>query len=168
MKLSFSDMLDEVKRSGRLTDAKVLESMEEMEEMFCDLEKSNPEKFHELMRRQHCIFYGPHYGEEFARHDVAKMRSKEATGKECEGEHWGVGETSEMVKAMAVPSSYNKWDVYVALNAFWHDVHAVQNDEEQIVAEAVSFFLKDMDGPEGKVWIYMEAMHAARMKQAKK
>lgn len=47
-------------------------------------------------------------------------------------------------------------DVYVGLNAFWHDLSCDLEDSEVIKA-AVAFWFKDADFPDkvGKVWWYM-------------
>lgn len=165
MKLSYETLLEKAEMMGRISDKKLVRSLKSIQPLLCMVEKTDPEKYMQMMIDQHCIFFGPHYTEELACHQVEKMRSVNAAGKECTGQHWSVSETEEATKAYSVPSGYNKWDVYVALNSFWHDVHSSQKDEQQIIADAVSFYLKDEDGPDGKPFVYMKAMMEAKQKQ---
>ena len=63
----------------------------------------------------------------------------------------------EATRGMAFASSVNKWDKYVAFNAFHADTCKVL-DEDEVIKAAYHFWFADEDAPEGKVWIYMCAM----------
>ena len=108
-------------------------------------------------------FCGPHYNECFARMDVAAMRHKGKAG-EHKGEHWNMEQVATAIKGMSIPGNTNIWDVYVALNANWHDKEVKFSEwfgpdaEKKIIDDAINFYFLDDDAPEGKVWIYMCAM----------
>ncbi|WP_302821608.1 DUF7841 family protein, partial [Parabacteroides goldsteinii] len=96
--------------------------------------------------------------------DVSYMRHKNKAGQEETGEHWSLQQVTTAIKGMSIPGNTNIWDVYVALNANWHDKEAKFTEwfgpdaEKRIVEDAVSFYFNDADAPDGKIWLYMDAM----------
>ena len=62
----------------------------------------------------------------------------------------------------SIPSSYNIYDVYVAMNASYHDFCKLyktwfpDNFKEKIIETAITFWFKDEDYGEGKVWDYFD------------
>lgn len=123
----------------------------------------DPDTYDEAIRDIHEVFCGPHYNECFARMDVAAMRHKGKAG-EHKGEHWNMEQVATAIKGMSIPGNTNIWDVYVALNANWHDKEIKFTEwfdhdaEKKIIEDAINFYFLDDDAPEGKVWIYMCAM----------
>ena len=65
---------------------------------------------------------------------------------------------------MSIPGNTNIWDVYVALNANWNDKNVKftewfnEDADKKIIEDAISFYFMDADAPDGKVWLYMDAM----------
>ena len=139
------------------------EAIGELDEAMECLKEKDPEKYDEAIRDIHEVFCGPHYNECFARMDVAAMRHKGKAG-EHKGEHWNMEQVATAIKGMSIPGNTNIWDVYVALNANWHDKEIKFTEwfgpdaDKRIIEDAINFYFLDDDAPEGKVWIYMCAM----------
>lgn len=63
-------------------------------------------------------------------------------------------------------SSYTYWDVYVAMNAQFHDYARLYNEwysniiredlDNKIITSAINFWFKDEDAGVGKVWNYFK------------
>lgn len=145
---------------------KMWKSIELLDEQMCKLEESNPDDFWKIMRDIHEINCGPHYDEVFSKYDVSEMFHKNASGETIKGEHWGITQVKDAIKPYAnkISSLYNIYDAYVALNANWHDkVVRWKNKfpnsfEEEIIDDAICFYMLDDDAPDGKIWRYIQAM----------
>ena len=94
--------------------------------------------------------------EKFARYDVEKMWHIAKDGIKHEGEHWNMSQARQVMREHGLASPINEYDVYVALNAFWHDLSCVITDEDELIEAAIKFWFKDEDF-EGdcKIWWYM-------------
>ena len=94
--------------------------------------------------------------EKFARYDVEKMWHIAKDGIKHEGEHWNVSQARQVMREHGLSLPINEYDVYVALNAFWHDLSCVISDEDELIEAAIKFWFKDEDF-EGdcKIWWYM-------------
>ena len=57
------------------------------------------------------------------------------------------------------PQGTTDCDKYVAFNATFSDLCKVVDDERTILKIAHQFWFADEDAPDGKIWIYMCAMH---------
>ena len=111
------------------------------------------------MRKQHGRLYKNHYTEDFAEHDVSKLAWTDKEGKRHEGGHWTREQVKEATKTMVFPQGTTDCDKYVAFNATFSDLCKVVDDERTILKIAHQFWFADEDAPEGKIWIYMCAMH---------
>ena len=131
-------------------------SVELVSELLEDMKEMCPEKYWHFIRKQQGIMSNGHYNEEFARYDVDKMYHTDKKGSRIEGEHWSVDQARTVMQENGINSHYNVWDGYVGLNAFWHDLDCVL-DEESIVKTAIAFWFKDEDFTDkvGKIWWYM-------------
>ena len=64
----------------------------------------------------------------------------------------------------SLPSGTTFWDFAVAITGNWHDKVDLFKKwfpdafEERVIEDAINFYFKDQDAPEGKVWHYMIAM----------
>lgn len=159
-------MLKHYKEKGLFSEAKMWESIECLDELLEEMEEDCPDKFWEFMRDQHEIFMGPHFDEKFAKYQVEHMHHKGTDGKEYKGAKWDIEQTNSVMSKYksVLPSGTTEWDFFVALNASYHD-HCneykewfADKYEERIIEEAVNFYFKDDDAPNGKVWYYMIAM----------
>ena len=60
---------------------------------------------------------------------------------------------------MVFPQGTTDCDKYVAFNATFSDLCKIVDDERTILKIAHQLWFCDEDAPEGKIWIYMCAMH---------
>lgn len=162
--MRYKDLMKDYHSKGMVSEKKMWEAIGELDEAMECLKEKDPEKYDEAIRNLHEVFCGPHYNECFAREDVAGMHHKNTKGEVIKGEHWNIEQVTTAAKGLSVPSTATLWDVYVALNANWHDKEVKfaewfgQDVEKRIVEDAISFYFNDADAPDGKIWLYMDAM----------
>lgn len=131
-------------------------SIELVDVLLMEMQSFSKDKYWLFMRKQQGLMSGGHYDEDFARYDVSKMWHIDKQGRRIEGEHWSLAQAKEVMQSNGISAPNNEYDVYVALNAFWHDLTCVEEDDE-IVKLAVAFWFKDADFSDkvGKIWWYM-------------
>lgn len=162
--MHYKELVKDYHAKGFGSEKKMWESIYALEDAMECLKEKDPDTYDEAMRDLHEVFCGPHYTECFAREDVAGMHHKNSKGEVIRGEHWNMDQVTSAAKGLPVPSTATPWDVYVALNANWHDKEVKFTEwfgpeaEKRIVEDAISFYFNDADAPEGKVWLYMDAM----------
>lgn len=127
----------------------VAELLEEMKEV-C------PKKYWWFIRKQQGLMSGGHYDEEFARYDVKQKYHVDKRGNKVEGEHWSMEQARQVMQENGIGGKNTVEDVYVGLNAFWHDL-GCDLEENEVIKAAIAFWFKDADFPDkvGKVWWYM-------------
>lgn len=166
---NYHKMLKYYKEKGLFSETKMWESIECLDDILEEMKEKNPDMFWDFMRNQHEIFCGPHFDEKFAKWQVEQMYHKTAEGKECKGQHWtpeDAGEVFSKYKSK-LPASTTLFDVYVAINASWHDKIELfkkwaENYDDMIIEDAIVFYFMDCDWKsDGKVWDYMN-INAAR------
>lgn len=70
------------------------------------------------------------------------------------GEHWTVDEVEGATRGMTFPQGVNRWDKYVAMNAWYADLCRELNDE-QLLKTGRLFWFYDEDWKTGqKLWWY--------------
>lgn len=162
--MSYKDFLKENYSKVRGDEAVMWKSVESVSELIEKMKDAHPQMYWSFMREQHEIVRGKHFDEAYAKYEVSQMCHKGADGKMYRGEHWSVEETNSVLSQYrsSVPSQYNEYDFYVALNAQYHDYcawvkkHIPDKDEtEVIVSSAIAFWFNDEDwGNTSKVWDY--------------
>lgn len=149
--MHYKEMLEDAQSKGLTSEAKMWETIEEVEELLCDLKKENPKKYWKFLRKQHGILYHNHYDEEFAKYDVSEMQPH--------GEYWSMKQIDDATKSMSFPNGTTLCDRYVAFNAFANDLSGVLTDE-QILKSAYAFWFNDKDWHgKNKIWEYMCLAH---------
>lgn len=130
-----------------------------------EMREHHPDKYWEIMRDTHELMYGEHFDESYAVWQVQQMSHVGNDGKTYKGEHWSIEDTTNVMSAMRgrIPAEYNEYDVYVALNAHYHDTVNVamkhfdsqEKTESYIIDEALAFWFNDSDWPgHNKPWAY--------------
>lgn len=153
--MTYRQMIETARTSGRANEAAMWASIEAVDEMTEELREKDPEKFWCLMRRTHRALYGSHYDEQFAQYDISKMHSTDAQGRTTAGPHWTREQVAQAWQGKNFPSGTTDCDKWVAANAIWHDMHK-HFDDNQVLQIAFLFFFADEDYKgEGKVWEYM-------------
>lgn len=146
----YKKMVEGAKAQGLTSEKMMWESIDEIDEMLEELKLTHPQKYWDFIRKTHGMLFKGHYTEEFALHDVDKM--------EPIGMHWTIKQLEDATKGMSFPSGVNKYDIYVAFNAFANDLDGVETDE-QILKSAYAFWFADKDYPTPtKIWDYMCAL----------
>lgn len=155
--MKYKEMLESAKGRGLTSEALMWESIDELEEMLCELKERDPKKYWRFMRRQHSMIYKNHYDEEFAMWDVRHLRYKDKNGEMHEGAHWTIEQIREATSGMAFPPDTTDWDKYVAFNSMYADMAKSYADGDIIII-AHDFYFRDDDAPPGKIWKYMCCM----------
>lgn len=150
--MKYKEMVEEAKTKGLTSDKMMWESIADIEDLLCSLEKEHPEKYWAFMRKQHGILYGNHYTEEFARWDIDHMKPY--------GMYWSKQQVEDATKSVTFPTGTTPCDKWVAYNATKNDLGEVLNDGE-ILKVAYVFWFNDKDWKgKGKVWEYMCLAHS--------
>jgi hypothetical protein len=152
--MRYKEMLEKAKSKGLTSEALMWESIEELEEMLCELKERNPHKYWKFMRKQHGMLHKNHYDEEFALWDVKHIKYKDKSGELHEGAYWSMEQIKDATKGMAFPPEVTDWDKYVAFNSMKADL-AKSFDDGDILKAAYDFYFRDDDAPQGKIWLYM-------------
>lgn len=162
--MHYKELIKDYHAKGFGSEKKMWESIYALEDAMECLKEKDPDEYDEAMRDLHEVFCGPHYNECFAREDVAGMHHKNTKGEIIKGEHWNMDQVTSAAKGLSVPAAATPWDVYVALNANWHDKEVKFTEwfgpdaDKRIIEDAINFYFNDADAPAGKVWLYMDAM----------
>lgn len=146
--MRYKEMIEEAKKKGYASDKIMWESVDDLDDLLCEIKKEHPDKYWKFIRKQHGIMYNNHYDEKFARWDVEQMKPL--------GMYWTVAQVEDATKGLSFPAGTTIWDRFVALNAFANDLHGVIPDD-QIIKSAYAFWFNDKDwkADGGKVWKYM-------------
>jgi hypothetical protein len=159
MKSNFSAM--------RGNDALMWKHIGLVDELLDELREVHKDKYWAFMRQVHELMYGKHFDEAYARWQVEQMYHIGDDNREYKGEHWSLSDTTSVMQKYRgrIPSEYNEFDFYVALNSQWHDTictakrhfSTVDEAENYVIDEAVALWLNDSDWPShDKVWRYFQ------------
>lgn len=141
----------------------MLASVESVSVLLEKIKGEHPDLYWGFLREQHEAMFGHHFNESYAKWEVEKMHHKGEDGTEYKGAHWSEEETNSVLSKYRskIPSAYNEWDFFVALNASFHDFcrvakkHAPEGRDELIIELAVAFWFLDEDWDDtSKVWDY--------------
>ena len=157
--MNFYKIIENAKKNGTLTEANMLRSCKETNELLAKAGEGalTNEELVSFMRRQYELFNGPHYDEDFAKADVAKIQYIGKSNDRRHGEFWSRQQIEEATRGMYFPSGTTSWDKYVAFNVFYSDLCQLLT-EDDIIKCAYKFFFDDDDAPSGKIWRYMQAV----------
>ena len=155
----YKDLIKESLVKG--SDEVMHKSVELVDELLMEVKQEHPQRYWRFVREQQGLISGGHYNEEFARYDVEQMWHTDKRGEKHCGEHWSVSQARQVMREHGLASPINEYDVYVALNAFWHDLACVIEDESVLIEAAVAFWFKDEDTVgHSKIWRYYAASRA--------
>ena len=136
--------------------------------IFDHIENKDKAIFWKAMKDFHEYVRGAHFDEMYAKYQVSTMHHTKHGGSICTGEVYTM-ENAKLIYEKHVRnsgSSYNCYDVYVAINAQYHDYSNLymtwhenlthEQLDEKIINSAIVFWFKDEDSGEGKVWNYFK------------
>lgn len=144
---------------------KMWKSVELVDEVIEEMREEHPERYWQLMRDTHELFFGRHFNKEYAEWEVERMYHKDKNGITHRGEHWSREQTNAVMASYksTLPSEVTPCDFYVALNTQWHDYCELMRElfaneeeaEKAIIEGAVRFWFQDEDWDgNDKVWAY--------------
>lgn len=181
MKVSYKDMVLRARKED-LGEEVMINSIKNVECLLDSVLETNPELYWNFIRSEQENMFGNHYSEEFALLDVSKMFHTDPDGEVIKGEYWSMTQAEKVARDNKLGTS-RAADVYVALNAFYHDKINMEKawyrkelqDEDlteeeleeritkiaeaRIILDTINFWFKDEDAPDGKIWLYMRAMN---------
>lgn len=159
---NYKTMVADARKTGKGTEKTMEASVAHVSDFMEGLREAHPDLYWDFMRSEHSIMHDNHYSEPFALWDVGQMHHTEANGRVAKGEHFSMAEAETIADDNDIK---NVADVYVAINATWHDKAVLfaewfeaDDVERRVIEDAVTFYFKDEDAPEGKIWRYMCAM----------
>ena len=103
------------------------------------------------------------FSAETSKHIVDKMCSTDSSGKKWIGEKFNIYKAIEVLEVYKniLPPTITRYDVYVAINAQFHDYHCLYKSwfgddiTDHIIESAIIYWFKDIDYNKGnKVWNY--------------
>lgn len=116
----------------------------------------------------HELYIGKHFDEFFAKEQVGKMYHTKTDGYICRGEIYSINIANCIHKKLkkTVNAHITCWDVYVAINAQYHD-NAVEymswfknidreELDDKVLSSAINFWFEDEDAGNCKVWNYFK------------
>lgn len=160
--MTIKELIKEYPQNFTGSSQKMWDTIDIVSEAMEYVETSKPELYWETIKAIYRVLCGGHYNQKFAEWQVNKMFHIGTDGKEYKGAHWTKSQVDEVIAAHRneIPKSYTDWDVYVALNASYHDLCKTKKKrypdtyENEIILDAISFWFNDDDMKEDKVWDY--------------
>lgn len=147
---------------------KIAESLAYLYPIFANLHIEDNDKYFKDLKCFHESVFGKHFNEFFAINQVSKMYHTTDSGIICRGEKYGIAYAQCVHKDWVKKINLNitEWDVYVALNAQYHD-HIIEYIDwfenpskaalnDRIVEATINFWFMDEDAGNCKVWNYFK------------
>lgn len=145
--------IDMVRNAPEKSEEIMWQSVEAVSDLVEKLKVSHPEMAREFLMKEHSRMYGPHFNEEMAKEEVSKMHHTAMNGETINGEMISVEQTYNMLPSEL--REQGKWDAYIGVNAFMHDLAKTDISTEDISRAAIDFWFDDEDFPiKDKVWWY--------------
>lgn len=162
MALTYKSMVTDARKSGKGTEKTMEASVAHVSELLESIREVHPELYWKFMREEHALMYDNHYTEDFARWDVSQMFHTE-DNEEVRGEYFSATQAEKFAKDKKIEYF---WDVYVAVNANYHDKVRLfskwfedsEEVDDKIVSDAMAFYFEDEDAADGKIWRYINGM----------
>lgn len=152
-------MIEQARESGVADEKKMFESIAMIGDCLESVKESHPDLYKKIIREQHVILYGKHFDEETAIDIVSSMYHTDKSGERYTGEYFTL-EQAKIVRDKHLQKEHVA-DIYVALNATWHDWHCLFSEwlqnasDEHYIRAMKRFYYEDEDYPcKEKVWKY--------------
>lgn len=170
MKSKYYQMIEEYISSGKLTSSNIHKAFEHLDHILCEFEGKNEDRYEFILKKIHQEFYGCHFNECFAKAQVSKMFHKlpNVRGEHSKsiGEKFCIETAKNVYEANKhrMSQHINCYDVYVAINAQYHDninLYNVWFPElgeslivEKVIESAICNWFMDDDYSDNKIWNY--------------
>lgn len=165
--MDFRNIMDKYRASG-MSSNELIDAMKGFAPILDKIKDKDKKLFQQGIRKFHEKARGPHFDEMYAEEQVKEMYHTKRNGNICRGEIFSEDEAERVYNrdVRRLNGNATVWDVYVALNAQYHDYAKLykewfgENDDEKIkdkvIESAVAFWFKDEDAEPGKIWRYFE------------
>lgn len=165
--MDFKELLKKCKETN-MSSTELIEVFSELSPVFESAKDKDKELVCKVMKHVHEKSVGPHFGELYAKEQVKEMFHTKRNGSICRGEIFSEDEAKTIYdkEVRRLGGENNVWDVYVAINAQFHDYSKLfkewfdgDSDENlkcKIIESAIAFWFKDEDSEKGKVWNYFK------------
>lgn len=149
-------------------DTELYNGIMSLHNVFDYVEKQDNKTFWKSMRKLHESIKGAHFDEEYAKWQVSTMYHTADNGKICKGEIYNYDCAKNVFDKYVrnINSSITVWDVYVAINAQYHDYIRLYSEwfrninknelDNKIIESAITFYFKDEDSGSTKTWNYFK------------
>lgn len=160
--MTLKEIIKEYPQNFTGSSQKMWDTIDIVSETMQCIEDTNPDLYWGMIKDVYRVLCGGHYNQKFAEWQVEQMYHIGIDGKEHKGAHWTKSQIDDVISSHRgeIPKSYTDWDVYVALNASYHDLckskkkRHPDNYEEEILLDGIAFWFNDDDMKENKVWDY--------------
>lgn len=151
-----------------VSEDKLIKGIEALAPIFSVIQIEDNDEFIKPLKKFHEHICGCHFNEYFAKEQVNNMYHTKPNGTICAGEVYNI-DYAKMIydnHVRNIDNNITVWDVYVALNAQYHDhVNEYKKwfgnlDENKLDAKianaTITFWFEDEDAGGGKVWNYFK------------
>ena len=168
--INFKDIIDYYRSNVRLDGIKAWDVIEGMGSTLCENKDIDKDAFWETMKDFHEEVFGEHFNEPYAHWQVEQMYHTDKNGKKHHEPLFTIAEAKSVYDKHIkhLPKDVTPCDVYVALNAQYHDninlyerwfPQSTEDDMEAIIIEAtMTNWFQDEDASGDKVWRYFRAI----------
>ena len=163
----FKDIISSYNLSN-VANVELINAIACMYPVFNFVEQHNKGLFWKAMRDFHEHIKGGHFDEMYAKYQVENMYHTKRNGSVCRGEIYSIDDAKKIYEKYVrnINSEYTCWDVYVAINAQYHDYIRLYTEwynditseelDTKIINSAIAFWFKDEDAGITKVWDYFK------------
>lgn len=148
--------------------ADLAKGIADFHKVFNHVEAHDKDTFWDAMKEFHECVKGEHFDETYAMYQVSNMYHTKANGVVCRGQIFTVEDAKAIYDKHVrnINREITCWDVYVAVNAQYHDYIRIYKQwfpnlteeqlDEKIIHSAINFWFEDEDVGSGKVWNYFK------------
>jgi hypothetical protein len=163
----YKDIINSYKEAN-VSSTELYNGVMSLHNIFDYVEKQDNKIFWKSMRKLHESIKGAHFDEEYAKWQVSTMYHAADNGKICKGEIYNYDCAKNVFDKYVhnINSSITVWDVYVAINAQYHDYIRLYSEwfrninknelYNKIIESAITFYFKDGDSGSTKTWNYFK------------
>lgn len=163
----YKDIINSYKEAN-VSSTELYNGIMSLHNVFDYVEKQDNKTFWKSMRKLHESIKGAHFDEEYAKWQVSAMYHTANNGKVCKGEIYNYDCAKNVFDKYVhnINSSITVWDVYVAINAQYHDYIRLYSEwfrninknelDNKIIESAIIFYFKDGDSGSTKTWNYFK------------
>lgn len=163
-------LMDEYKNHIRIDNNTAWEIISSLIKTFSEHKISDEDEAWEAMKDFHEEIYGKHFNEAYAVYQVEKMHHKNAKGETITAPLFTHDYARKIYErdVKHISKDITCWDVYVALNAQYHDninlykkwfPNAAEDEiESKIIESTIKVWFEDEDASDTKTWCYFRAI----------